>query len=209
MTALPVALAFGLSLAVGSAGEPDPAPGTERALIALAADLAEHPQSEAADLYKFLHQALFGPGHAIPDAAAAASFLRREIASLGPARDAEAWCAPLGGDPSLVRVNLRPFLANGFDSDRLLRAFVDTANRVEGDPAEFEIAVSLVTDWLHDEGRGELARGLQQLARDLRDEGYPAVHHSERYLAAYDPAYRVVGAAAASERGWCGRTFPG
>lgn len=33
---------------------------------------------------------------------------------------------------------------------------------------------------------------LRRYFADRREEGYPAVHHSERYRDAYAPAYRIV-----------------
>jgi hypothetical protein len=201
------ALAAMLVVVASHAGEPELDPGTESAVIALASDLAEHPEARPHDLYKFLHQALFGPGHAIPDAAAAAAYLEQEIAGLAPAEADEAWCVPLGGRPALVRVNLRPFVANGFDDQELLKAFVETANRVAGDPEQMTLAVDLVAVWLQDEGRGPEAGELRRLADGLKGDGYPAIHHSAAYLEAYDPAYRVVSAESASEHGWCGRAY--
>ncbi len=196
-----------LAAAASPAGEPDLAPGTEAAVVALAGDLAKHSQAQPADFYKFLHQALFGPGHAIPDAAAAAAYLEQEIAGLAPAEEGEDWCVPLGGEPPLVRVNLRPFVAHGFRNWALLEAFVETANRVSGDPEQMKIALDLVATWLRNEGRQSDAGELRQLAAAMGGGGFPAIHHSAAYREAYDPAYRVVTAAAASEHGWCGRAF--
>ena len=51
---------------------------------ALAFHLADHPKSEAADLYKSLHQALFGPGHAIPDPEERQYFLNRPTSFVLP-----------------------------------------------------------------------------------------------------------------------------
>ena len=87
--------------------------GTANAVRSLAFDLAEHPEAAAEDLYKFLHQAIYGPGHAIPDQDAAAKWLDSELEDLGPLRVGEPPCEVLGGSPILVRVNLRPFAAGG------------------------------------------------------------------------------------------------
>ncbi|MGD9252494.1 MAG: hypothetical protein PVG92_01020 [Holophagae bacterium] len=176
---------------------------TVNAVQLLAADVARHPRAAAADLYKFLHQALFGPGHAIPDPAAAAAYLDREIAGLGPARSLETRCNMLGGDPALVRVNLRPFLREGHDPGALLESFIETANEVPGDPQQMALALGLVVQWLASENMAELSADLEKLAAETASRGYPAVHHSEAYIAAYAPAYRVVAAADAATHGWC------
>jgi hypothetical protein len=183
--------------------ESKPSAGTVNAVQLLAADFARHPKAGAADLYKFLHQALFGPGHAIPDPAAAAAYLEREILGLGPARSLEARCNLLGGDPVLVRVNLRPFLRDGHDPEVLLESFVETAGEVQGDPEQIGLALDLVVQWLASESMDELSSDLEKLAGEASVQGYPAFQHSEAYVEAYAPAYRVVAASDAVAHGWC------
>ena len=178
--------------------------GTANAVRSLAFDLAEHPEAEAADLYKFLHQAIYGPGHAIPDSDAAARWLDRELEDLGPSSESEAPCEVLGGRPILVRVNLRPFVARGGDVTELLDAFVATAGEVRGDPGRTGEAIEIVVRWLRSDGPEDLADALEQLGAELAPKGYPAIHHSEAYLEAYHPAYRVISSERAAAHGWCG-----
>jgi len=56
-------------------------------------------------------------------------------------------------------------------------------------------------------GRGELSPELESMAAEMAPQGYPAIHHSEAYLEAYRPAYRVVEEALAAQHGWCGESF--
>jgi hypothetical protein len=184
--------------------EPEATNGTSNAVQALAFDVASHPSIEAVDLYKFLHQAMFGPGHVVTDAAQAADALRSELAALGPPMNSETWCDALGSDPFMVRVNLRPFVVNGFSSDDLVEAFVATAGAVHGDPQQMGVALDLVVQWLQADNREELARDLHELARSMAKDGYPPVHHSAGYRQAYQPAYRVIQGSLATANGWCG-----
>jgi hypothetical protein len=194
---LTVAMAIGSNPAVGSDTS------VTNAVESLAADLAVQPASEAADLYKFLYQAIFGPGHAITDRAAAVKSLEDEIDGLGPPMPGEEPCLTLGGVPILVRVHLRPFVAAGGDPEALIDAFVATPAEVHGSPDQMTEAISLVVKWLHSSGQKELATQLEQLGRNLAAEGYPMTHHSPVYIEAYQPAYRVVAADLAAEHGWC------
>jgi len=178
--------------------------GVSNALRSLAFDLAEHPEAEAADLYKFLHQAIYGPGHAILDPDAAARWLTREIEGLGLPLVGEAQCEVLGGRPILVRVNLRPFVTGGGDVTELLDAFVATAGEVRGDPGKMGEAIEIVVKWLRSDGRKNLAGALERLGAELAPKGYPAIHHSEAYVEAYRPAYRVITSKRAAAHGWCG-----
>jgi len=178
--------------------------GVSNAVQSLAFDLAEHPEAEAADLYKFLHQAIYGPGHAIPDRDAAARWLTRELGELGPPLVGEVACEVLGGRPILVRVNLRPFVAGGGDATELLDAFVATAGEIRGDPGRMGEALEIVVKWLRSDGWGNRADALQRLGAELAPKDYPAIHHSEAYVEAYHPAYRVITSDRAAAHGWCG-----
>ena len=178
--------------------------GVSNAVRSLAFDLAEHSEAEAADLYKFLHQAIYGPGHAIPDPDAAARWLDSELEDLGPLLVGEAQCEVLGGRPILVRVNLRPFVAGSGDAAELVDAFVAAAGEISGDPGKMGEAIEIVAKWLRSDGRRNLADGLERLNAELAPKGYPAIHHSEAYVEAYRPAYRVITSERAAAHGWCG-----
>jgi len=183
-----------LMIAAAGAG----APGGE-----LAAHLERYPVAEAVDVYKFLHQRVFGPGHMIPDRAAAERFLVREIESLEAPLPGEPVCERLGGDPPMLRVHLRPFLAASFDEAALLDAFVRSANRIEGDRKTMDRALGDAARWLRSTGKAALADDLDRLRAEQRPQGFPALHHSERFRAGYKPAYRVILAGYAIEHGWC------
>lgn len=83
-------------------------------------------------------------------------------------------------------------LARQGNTDQLLAAFIATANAPRGDTAQFRCAESALGMLGVTGGRGYFA------AR--RREGFPAVHHSPPYEAAYGPAYRVVNRALVPQR---------
>jgi hypothetical protein len=187
-----------LAAAAGAASSAD-----DWQIDALAVHISRHPAAEAGDCYKFLHQAVFGPGHMISDRAAAASYLSKEIETLGTAKHAEHLCEALGGDPAMVRIHLRPFLAAGHDETILLDLFVDSANRVSGDPEVMEKTLRAAVLWLESSGNIELSAGLEALRIEQRQRGFPALHHSDAFRAAYHPAYRIILADRAHDHGWC------
>ena len=204
MKALTLLAVLAFLAPVASASDKPIDRGTANAVQSLAFDLAEHPEAEVADLYKFLHQAIYGPGHAIPDPDAAARWLESELEDLGPPRLGEPSCEVLGGSPILVRVNLRPFATSGGDAGELLDAFVATAGEIHGQPGQMGEAIEIVVRWLRSDGEKKLAEGLERLGGKFAPEGYPAIHHSEAYIEAYRPAYRVVTSERAAAQGWCG-----
>ena len=189
--------------AAGSESDQTPVENVGNIMVAFGAHLDDHPLAGAEDLYKFLHQAVYGPGHAISDREAAEAWMEREIESLDPPIEGELSCEALGGEPPLLRVNLRPFVVRGFDSDQLLEAFIASANLVRGNRRRMEVVLALAISYVQCAGRGELAPDLKALSTELADKGYPAVHHSEAYVEAYHPAYRVVDEVLAVEHGWC------
>ena len=176
-------------------------------MVAFGAHLDAHPHARGDDLYKFLHQAVYGPGHAIPNRQAAATYLERELEGLGPPLKEEALCEVLGGEPELVRVNLRPFVAAGGNPEILLEAFVSSANQDRGSTQRMQFVLKLAVSWLKCASRADLSEELEVQAAELADKGYPAIHHSEGYREVYRPAYRVVTAGAAEAHGWCEEMF--
>ena len=152
---------------------------------------ARYPLMEIQDVYKLVHQAALGSEHAVSDTAAALRWMEREIASLADGPD-DPLFDPLTPDSQLVRVHLRPYLAEGGDPDALVRAFVETANTYPGSEER------LRRFWQYAErsaAAGTLPFSPDAMATFLAKQaeaGYPAVHHSARYEAAYAPAYRVV-----------------
>ncbi len=164
-------------------------PGAEWASY-LAQHLARHPLAAPEDVYKFVHQSVFGPAHFIPDAEAAQAYLEREVAELGPCSPGEPLLEPLSD--TLVRVNLCPFVAAGGDRHRLLAALLESAATVQGEGELMRRRLGAAARLLVELGRREDASRLRSLGEDAAARGYPALHHSERYTQAYRPAYRVV-----------------
>ena len=157
----------------------------------LSAHLERYPAMQLDDIYKLLHQAALGPGHAVDNPAAARKRLDEEIAALGdgatePKQDV------ISPDGRLGRVHLRAFLDAGGSADALHRAFVETANTYPASPDKLAKFCDCLGDLAAAGGipyaREEVLAYFGRIAQD----GYPAIHHSEKFRRAYQPAYRVV-----------------
>lgn len=157
----------------------------------LSAHFARYPAMQLDDIYKLLHQAALGPGHAVENSAAARKRLDEEIIALGAA-PVELLQDVISPDGRLGRVHLRPYLASGGDRDSLLRAFVETANSYPASPDKLAKFCGCLGDLAAAGGipfsREATLAYFDRIARD----GYPVIHHSEAYRNAYHPAYRVV-----------------
>ena len=157
----------------------------------LRGQIARYPLMQPQDLYKLLHQAALGSEHAVRDAQAARDWLARELASLLPG-PLDPLCDPLSPDGRILRLHLRPFLAQGGDPQTLLEAFIQTANQFHGSPQDLRLGWAAALQLARD---GQLPFSPALLAEfftPLEEQGFPALHHSLAYAQAYHPAYRVV-----------------
>jgi hypothetical protein len=157
----------------------------------LSAHLARYPAMRLEDIYKLLHQAALGPGHAVQNAMQARQLLEAEAAQVG-AGPAEPERDVISPDGALARIHLRPFIAGGGNLDRLCDAFVATANNWPASTEKLARFCSCLAD-LADSGgipfgREEVVAWFDGIAK----AGYPAVHHSPEFSERYKPAYRVV-----------------
>jgi len=150
-----------------------------------------YPLWEADDLYKLIHQAAMGSGHAVTDESSVRDWLMRELAHLGPGPD-ELLIDPISPDERIVRVHLRPFATLQLSEEPLLQAFIRTATEVSPSSeslVEFfgvasQLAKEGVLHFSDDQLTGHLA--------ERRASGFKALHHSPRYKRLYQPAYRIV-----------------
>ncbi len=188
--------------ALGATAEP-PVPSPREQAAALAQELRLHPDATADDAYKFLHQGVFGPGHAIDDRQSAARALEEEVAGLAPTSVADPLCQPLGGPTPMARIHLRPFLSAGGDISVLLDVFVASAAVAAGTAADMDAALAAAVAVLVKDGHWGLAGELEGMAKGLAAGSYPPVSHSERYRNAFKPAYRVATLELARAKGWC------
>jgi len=156
----------------------------------VSAHAERYPLMTAADVYKLLHQGVFGSEHAAPDETSARAWLQDELAALGDGTGLrEMAVEPIAPGNAVVRMHLRPFIVAGGDVDVLLEAFMGTVRAVRGSVAELRCAAEVVPEvdpvrWPPNEWRA--------FVEELIEGGLPAVHHSEAFMAAYAPAYRVV-----------------
>jgi hypothetical protein len=157
-------------------------------------EMSSRPLLCAQDIYKLAHQSVFGPGHIISSAGSAREHLKKEIASLGPARPNEKEAEDIGG--GMARVNLRPYRDSGGSLEDLLDAMLDAAKEMP-DPEKGAMAMverlEAAKEILEAKGKKDMAEELARIAAERAKSGYPHLGHSKAYRDAYWPAYRVVG----------------
>ena len=151
------------------------------------------PEVRVADAYKWLVHATRGGEHAVASAFAARQWLDQEWASLGPPQPDEPLWVPLADDGRIGRLNLRPYRAQGGAPEPLLAAFLASAESFDASPARFRAAWKALGRALKQNPQGYLTYSdWRRLDREMRAQGYPALHHSPEYEQARHPAYRVL-----------------
>ncbi len=150
-----------------------------------------YPLMELQDIYKLVYQASQGSVHLAGDSLMASKYLLSEIAVL-TSDTRESLCDPISSSGDLVRVHLRPFVLSGEQPEALVNALLQTIRAYEGSTER------LRRYWGYAEAAaaaGKLPYPVEEMRAyfaDRAEEGFPAVHHSLRFNAAYRPAYRVI-----------------
>jgi hypothetical protein len=154
--------------------------------------LAWYPQMELRDAYKLIFQAVLGPEHLSSSAEEFSHCLELEYQDLPPDSHQQLF-EPLRTDGSLFRLNLRSYKSRQLGLSRLIPALLMTSRLIKGTHAELHATWQVFSQLCQ---QGYLAdfdlEALRQLTVLLRQQDYPAMHHSETYRKLYQPAYRLV-----------------
>jgi hypothetical protein len=166
---------------------------SEQLLALLAGHLGRTPVMGVPDVYKLLHQGVFGQGHPVPNRKAAREWLEQEANLVEPGLTVPL-LESVHPDGALVRVNVRPFLALDGKLPALLDAYVRSGDFIHGDE-------QTIAD-LWDSFCQMISAGLLENRFSLRDalllkkvrqtDHWAAVHHTPSYIQHYKPVYRVV-----------------
>ena len=159
---------------------------------AIEEQLQAFPKSHLQDIYKSFFQDYFGPGHLIPDTAAAGNYLRRELA--GYDTPSGTLVEPTGWQSNFYRVNLSVLKENKIPYEVFMDAFTRSANN---------ITIPSAKEWF--EAWREIQTIIDKMQLDLPNyeeekvaimelllSGKYAVHHSKEYGQSYQPHYRII-----------------
>jgi hypothetical protein len=163
--------------------------------------LVWYPRMELRDVYKLVYQGTMGSEHLITSPQAFISYLNEEFEPL-QADPSERLLEPIRPDQSLFRINLRPYKALNLPVDVLVPGMLETAQVFKSDLEGFKHA------WM---GFGKACEQGQVSRFKVGDFhtftvwveglGFPALHHSEAYCLAFQPAYRLISAHIAGQLG--------
>ncbi|MEP7284990.1 MAG: hypothetical protein ABI947_04390 [Chloroflexota bacterium] len=153
-----------------------------------------YPELEILDVYKLLHQGVFGPGHAIKNQKAAREWLDFEskLAHTG-------FMPPLvenvHPEAALVRIHLHPYLAAGGDLHKLLNSFVQSSKAIDGQTSTLAAwwrVFQAATQTGGSFAKRFDARSVGLIGQTNAAAQWPATHHSPAFERTYKPTYRVL-----------------
>ncbi len=152
----------------------------------LAHHIERYPLMEVQDAIKLLFQSEFGCEHMLTDCASAYSFLANEYGSLRQNN------APLLEDigNGFSRLNIRAMDSYGVSVKTAFEWFASTAALKCGSTEHYDLLLQLLVD--PSVGLPFDVDDVEDCVLHYKRAGYPVVHHSARYRAAYAPAYRVI-----------------
>ena len=173
-------------------------PSAEKA--AIARQLQDYPESRVQDIYKSFCQDNLGPEHLIPNPDAARNYLVSELETFRDDLASHRYEAPqrmyypVGDQGNYVRVDLYAVLSGLVSEEKLLDAFVRSAN--EGSKVSPEewvakwngIAAIIRKDFSDIPGAEADLERIDALVK----EGNLILHHSDAFGEAYQPHYRIV-----------------
>jgi len=154
-------------------------------------EIQKYPKMEIQDIYKFIHQAAMGSEHAVKDTTAVREWMKNEIAGLKFDR-LENLIDTISPGGKIVRINLRPYLKAGYDTEKLLNSFIKTANEFKGSTKNLKKYIKAVLQLINDGRINFQKEEAKKFFDEMKIKKYPAVHHSKKYEEKYSPAYRVV-----------------
>jgi hypothetical protein len=153
-----------------------------------------YPRMELRDVYKLIYQGVMGSEHLIESVEGFTEYLFSELASV-PADPDERLLEPIRPDDTLVRLNLRPYKSRHLAPDQLIPLLIETSRLYKGTKLELQRTWEVFTQICQERQVVNFdINTLQQFTQRLEELDYPAMHHSETYSNAYQPAYRLIAA---------------
>jgi hypothetical protein len=147
----------------------------------------KYPLLQIQDIFKFLHQSVFGCSHLVTSSEEARKGIEEELKTVSP----DAPFEPEQLDGRFCRLPLA-YINHGLDVKTFSAMFFLSAKEEsDGEEAlteKLEITRDLITEGILPFDAAEFDSAVAL----WREQGFPAVRHSDRFKDAYSPAYRVI-----------------
>ena len=159
----------------------------------VAGQLEQYPKARLLDIYKSCFQDYMGVEHLVGDTASARRYLEQELAETQGIQLPDWYYEPCGVEGRHVRVSLRAVHDGHLTADKLLEAFIGSAN---ADRPTVEQWAALWHEMIGRIDRMGLNLPDYEQDREFIEQvlarGKYAISHSPDYREAYAPHYRIV-----------------
>jgi len=155
----------------------------------LTAQLAKYPESQPQDIYKFVYQGVLGPYHLTTEKEKMIAYLRHEYQHIN-ADSSIPLIEKIAPDDRYIRINLKAYKAKNYDLSLLGDILFKSCQ-----PGDQQHLISTLDEIDNLIMSGRVFYHQQQWQpyyAKIKTENYFTPHHSQQYIEAYDPAYRVV-----------------
>ncbi|MBE6031778.1 MAG: hypothetical protein E7224_01115 [Clostridiales bacterium] len=146
-----------------------------------------YPKLQLRDVFKFLHQSSFGCEHMVASLDSAIDHICREAETMASVD--RPLIEELAGDYSRVHLS---WLKKGLSPETLGKLFYLSARTEEFGREALEEKLAVVREMVFLSEISFSAEEFDLAVTEWKEQGYPAIHHSEAFREAYHPAYRVI-----------------
>ena len=154
---------------------------------ALILHFQRYPKMQIEDFFKYIYQSAFGCEHLVSSLGDAIDRIKKEYSAREI--DSGIYTEPLDGEYSRVYLSC---LGAGMASETLAKIFCASAESLSCGVAELEEKLSVLRELTEEKLLPFTSRELDEAISKWRSDGYPAVHHSEKFRECYAPSYRVI-----------------
>ncbi len=154
--------------------------------------LGQRPLMEVQDAYKLLYQSIMGLGHMLTDTGRARSYLFEELAAISADSIHDSLIEDIALNNDMVRINLRPFKAQGLNVEKLFAAMLDTEKLNTAAITDFIPVWSAFEQLVESKELTFPPEQTREFSSRVQKANFPVIHHSDSYMQLYQPAYRVM-----------------
>ena len=149
--------------------------------------LSAYPQLQLQDIFKLLHQSAFGCEHLVSTPESAIEYINEEYSTAPTSSVAE--IKALDGDFSRVSLG---YISRGISPETLGKLFYLSSKKEKASVGELSEKCSAARQ-LCEEGKLPFsADDFDAAFEKWKNDGFPALHHSDIFRALYKPSYRVI-----------------
>ncbi len=147
----------------------------------------KYPKLQLQDIFKYLHQSCFGCEHMVSSLENAIDYINQEAKTMQTFD--QTLMEPLDGAYSRVHLG---YLKHSLSATTLGKLFYESAKSEHKTQINPDEKLQIVKELIQENKLPFLVSEFEKSAQEWKENGYPALHHSEIFKEYYHPSYRVI-----------------